>query len=223
MFVGVTLLYKSEENSVLYGILKSYTIDCNGYLDLQGKVAEKVKEQLVYYPAHKYIGVEDVFTVSNKAQKEEMLGRTSYFELETKEEVDNLLDDTEVLDIYRENREKGFFNTKLLYYYQGVESFVFSILTIVELYDESQIIENIFKLANSESFKNKVVELSIDGVILKDIEFIGIEEFAVVEEDLRKGGAYQVLYNNEFNEEDIALPELEEIQEICNDIFLTTN
>ena len=227
MKVGITLLYVLEQEE-LCGALKSYVVTCSDINSLKSAVANKVNEQSKYYPTHKFLGLEDVFVVSGEVAEGELLGRTTFYELKREVEATKLLKDKNTYSSNFQTVAVGgdSFNVSLLYFNNNKidenDSFAFSVITVLRAPDFFETEVKAIKIANSNEFLEKIINNSVYPLLRENISFLGIEDIAIVEENIERGGAYFVLYNKNIRSQnelkEIVLTEFE-IKEICKDIF----
>ncbi len=222
MYIGVTLLYSFTEKEKLRAVLKSYVIDCNEKNQVYKKAKEVALTQIkLYYPHYKYLGIDDVFSVSGEISEGEMLGRTSFFELTDKTKaIETLCTGKEDLDV---TKYKGkIVNVTLVYYYDGIDKYTLSVLTILNLQSCDDVINRIKYLTESEKMIDNIVSLSVEKIDKTKLTFIGIGEISVIEEDLSQGGSFDVWYSDDYvSEKDMLkiLPTSNELKEIVEDVF----
>ena len=212
MKIGATLLFKDKNNQRLKGVLKSVVIDSN-INDIM-KSAKLIGNEVSSYYKYDYLGVNDLFSVSGEAKEGEVLGRTTFYKLNSSEESESLIMNKDLF------LDKGsiskMFNCALVYFCENDdEKYTISVLSIVKS-DNERIIFDVESLAKSNTFLEKIKSNSIENI--NKIEFVGIEE--VFEIDL-KFNIFQSFYSD-FASIEIMKEELlsnDEVAEVLGDIW----
>jgi hypothetical protein len=228
MNIGITLLFSSFQDGKLLGILKSYTIFCKSKKDLITVASNKANEQIkLHFPEHKYLGIEDVFTVSGKIAEGEILGRSTFYDIKSILKTKNLV---KKIKDFACNKSffisPDYFCISAIYFCNGTEKYnkyTFTVLTIIRGKSMNDAKKKFERVAVEHSFLNKISNISIEKFDVKKIKFIGIEDIFVVEEDIENGGSFQVFYNDTFcSEEELItiLPSFNELSDMINDVYL---
>lgn len=212
MKIGITILFKDNKDPLkINGILKSTVIELYG--NNLKEAAQNIGNNIAEFYDFKYLGINDLFIVSGNPKAGELLGRTTYYEIDSLKEVKALLPDN-----YSLNRDSSsnLFNCSILYFCQNndKDKFCISVLSIVKSSIENLPTE-IETLAQSDTFLAKIKSTSIENI--EEIEYIGIEDICDI--DL-KFNVFQSFYMDfEFEEElKEELLSDKEIKEILDDI-----
>jgi hypothetical protein len=105
MNVGITILYSATKEKNLLGVLKSYVVECNDKYSVIELAHERAKEQIKsIHPGYKFIGIEDVFTVTGKIQEGELMGRSTLFDIESLDKARELVNDNIDFTIEKNNK-----------------------------------------------------------------------------------------------------------------------
>ena len=208
MNIGITLVFKEKDNDLISGVLKSLVLDSK-IDDFKNEVNELGNKIAKYYD-YTFLGINDVFTVSGEAKQGEILGRTSYFD------YDDITKAKELKNEFLKN-ETGTFLSSLIYFCSNKigEKFTLTVLTILEL-TNTDFEKQIQQIADEVKFKNKIIEISVDGI--DELNFIGVES---LEKTDLKFNVFETLYSN-FDSLDILSEEIissNDLDEILNDIF----
>ena len=183
MNVGITLVFKEKNNQLISGVLKSSVLDVktNNFKNEVNKLGNKIAK---YYD-YTFLGINDVFTVSGEAKQGEILGRTSYFD------YDDITKSKELKNEFPKN-ETGTFLSSLIYFCSNKigEKFTLTVLTLLEL-TNIDFEKQVEQIANEVKFKNKIIEISVDGI--DDLNFIGVESLEKI--DL-KFNVFETLYSD---------------------------
>ena len=210
MKIGATFLFKNNNSQKLKGVLKSVVIDANNMIESTKIISDKISN----YYNYNYLGINDLFLVSGEAKSGELLGRTTYYELNSLEKSRSLISSNKIM-LNDENISKTY-NCSLVYFCENaVEKFTISVLSIVKS-NNHEIIFDVESLAENVEFLRKIKSNSLEEI--KEIEFIGIEMICNI--DL-KFGVFQSFYSDFDIIEDIKdeLLSNEEITEILADIL----
>lgn len=213
MKIGVTLLFKEKQINTIKGVLKSTVVDfySNNLIESTKIISNKIKD----YYNYEYLGINDLFVVSGDPERGELLGRNTYYELDSLNKAKSLLPN----DDYSLDRDtvSSTFNCSIVYFCENNdgEKFAISILSIVNSSLEN-LIPEIESLANSIDFVQKIKSNSLEN--LKKIDFIGIED--ICEVDL-KFNVFQSFYSDFNSEEDLEdeLMSSKEIKDVLDDII----
>ncbi|MEM6738431.1 MAG: hypothetical protein AAF620_20430 [Bacteroidota bacterium] len=222
MKVGITLLYSVLEESNLIGILKSYVIDCQNKYSIISEAQKKAEQQIdLLYPNYKFLGVEDVFTVTGEVKEGELMGRSTLYDIDSIEEARKMVVNDTVFAIKAKNVINHYCGS-LVYFYEGdEEKYAFTINAITKG-EIKEVVENLKGLAASDKTINKIVKSSVESLDINKINFLGIEDINVITEDIAQGGSFLVLYNEEVqNEKELLsiLPSKEELSEMIDDVY----
>lgn len=203
MNVGVTFVFYEKKSDSIFGILKSLVLEVEkvNFNNKTDEIGNKIANHYGYF----YLGINDVFTVSGEAKNGEILGRTSYYEYDKIVKAETLKNDfLKNLFDYKIN----ICACSLIYFCENEkgEKFTITIVTIVEseIIDFENYIQNI---ANKQEFKNKIIEISIDG--LTKLDYIGIESFKEIDMEFN---IFETLYS-----------EFENLDSLSDEIILINN
>ncbi|MBN1952729.1 MAG: hypothetical protein JW801_16120 [Bacteroidales bacterium] len=227
MYVGITLLYSFTERSNYFGALKSYVIDCIHVKSIIDSANNKAKEQIDrYFPSYSYLGLEDVFVVSGKAIEGEVLGRSSFYNLNVISESKELIKEIKDYSVFKNSSKLTCaFCVSVVYFYENVnmeDSFTFSILTIIEDKNVEGAIAKANLMAISDRFLKRIAPLSVEELNTDRVKYIGIEDVFLIEEDFKNGGSFQTFYSKDYSSEKELLkllPSTKELNEIMEDVF----
>jgi len=210
MKIGVTLLFKDKNSQNLKGILKSVVIDANDIMESAKLIGDKISD----YYKYDYLGINDLFSVSAEPQVGELLGRTTFYELDNLDKSKSLINENELF--LEDDNTSKMFNCSLIYFCENDdEKYTISILSIAKS-NNKEIISYAESIAKSNIFIKKIKSNSLEKIT--KIEFIGVE--AICEIDL-KFNVFQSFYSN-FDSLKVIKEELlsnDEIEDILEDIL----
>ncbi len=208
MYIGITLAFYEEKADSVFGILKSLVVDAkkSNVVNVANTLGNKIAD---YYDCN-YLGINDVFFVSGEPKVGEILGRTSYYDY-------NVISKARKLKSEFPNIETGKFLSTLIYFCSNDigEKFTLTVLTILEL-TKSNFEAQIEQIVNDTKLKNKIIEISVDGI--KTIDLVGIEN---LEKTDLKFNVFETLYSDFDSSDDLAEEILssDDLAEIINDVF----
>lgn len=225
MDIGITLLFSVTEDNNLLGVLKSYVIECKDKYSVIDKAFKKAEDQInLNYPNYKFLGIEDVFSVSGKVGQIELMGRSTLFDIGSLTKAKELVGNEKDLDV---SNESNYYCGSLVYFYEGgikgEKGYAFTILATVKGESKEIAFKNLKDIATNSKTIDKIAQNSVESIVVNKIIFVGIEDIEAITEDVENGGSFQVLFNDEFNTEiDLLsmLPSKEELDEIINDVFI---
>jgi hypothetical protein len=228
MNIGVTLLFSLQEDEIFYGLLKSYVIECKDKNNFHQVVTQKVSGKIkLHFSNQRFLGIEDVFSVSGKAEVGEVVGRSTLYDLQSINQAKGLVKkDSEYSFLQIEdNIINPYVCVSILYFYEDNRNtnYTFSVLTLLKNADIKKVVPKAKEIAKSKSFLYKLLKLSANKMYVSKIKYIGIEDIYLVEEDVDNGEAFLVLRNSEIKcEEELLalLPTEVEIGEMLNDIIV---
>ncbi|WP_343616579.1 hypothetical protein [Flavobacterium sp.] len=187
MYIGLTLIFKEKDNQTISGILKSLVFETR--IENFRVKANKLGNKIAKHFHYTFLGINDVFIVSGELRQGEVIGRTTYYDIQDEKNAKKLI---RKLDITAFNKH---LKCSLIYYCKNLdgEKFTITILTILE-----NALENVeltlYKLANNEFFKNKIIKISNDNLAI--IDFIGIESVEIIENEDLKFNVFETLYSD---------------------------
>jgi hypothetical protein len=186
MKIGVTIVFKKIEPLKIKGVLKSTIVDFN-MNDLTRSILS-VGSEIAKANDYVYLGVNDIFIVSGTATEGQIMGRTTFYELDTIKKSKTLLHSD---FSYDENTSFKFFNCSLIYLCKSKqnEKFTLSILSIVNS-STDEVISKVELMAQDILFLKKIKLFSIKEI--EEIKFIGIADICDI--DL-KFNVFQSFYN----------------------------
>jgi len=221
MDIGITLLYSVTEENNLLGVLKSYVIECKDKYSVIDAAYKKAEEQInLNYSNYKFIGIEDVFSVTGKVAHGELMGRSTLFDIDSIDKAKELTRSEKDLDV---SKQANYYCGSLVYFYEGEKGYAFTILAIVKETSKESVFKTLRDEATNNKTLDKIIENSVDSIVKNKIKFVGIEDVNAITEDVDNGGSFQVLFNDEFNTEaDLfsILPSKDELNDIINDVFI---
>lgn len=188
MNLGVTLIFKEKHEELVSGVLKSSVI--NAEIENCKNEANKQGKMIADFYNYTFLGINDVFLVSGEVKHGEVLGRTSYYELDTitkaKKNVNNSVYDGLNFDDEFKN-----FKCSLVFFCQNITNEKYAITVISILENQNKYFKNNLEtLGNSKSFQNKIIRMAKDD--LRNLEFIGVES---IEETDLNFNVFETLYS----------------------------
>lgn len=200
MKLGISLLfYKKAPRE---GMKQSYLVDI---APLTEKNIKKVTDGIVstkeIEQGFEYVGIEDLFYVGGALSEGNLLGRTSYLEYNTKTLGKKLVRSPQRLVSRNTPLENiKYFNTSLVYYYADPEdkaySFSVIITTIVKASSYKSALSRIKEVAAGSKLQKQIIKDYFDDLTRENLYFLGVNELAPIEGNIRKGDAYQTFYND---------------------------
>jgi len=223
MKVGITLLYSILEKGRNIGVLKSYVIDCLDKYSVIQEAEKKAKQQVdLRHPNYKFLGIEDVFTVTGEVREGELMGRTTLYDIDSVEVAKKMVMNDSDFAKKSEYSSNNFCGS-LIYFYEGdKEKYAFTIYAIT-IGAINEVVKNLKDIATSGQFIKKIIDTSVESMEITKVSFLGIENINAITEDVTKGGSYLVHYNDEVeNEEELLsmLPSGKELTEMINDVYV---
>jgi len=212
MYIGVTLVFVDKEDKLISGILKSSVVEVER--STIERDIRKLGVEIATYYKYNFLGINDVFVVSGNVIEGEVLGRTTYYEIESNKKAQEL-------KINFSNKISDdilkMFNCSLIFFCktENKEKFAITILSILKT-KESDIEIKAKEIFDSSIFKNKVKNISVDHLI--QLDYIGIAGFEKI--DL-KYNVFETLYS-EFEDLSILIDEVlttSELNEMLIDIL----
>lgn len=213
MDIGVTLLFKENDRNIIKGVLKSTVIDANTETFIDA--AKELGSQIAKYYDYKYLGINDLFTVSGKVENGEILGRATFYELDELDKSETLTSNNNYS--FNTKTELNSFNTSLVFFCENNDNEKFTI-TVLSKFDSknNEVLLDANKLGNNALFHEKIKTTSVEEI--ENIKFIGVEDICDI--DL-KFDVFQSLYS-EFDDIEILEDELlleDELKELIEDII----
>jgi hypothetical protein len=173
----------------------------------------KISYSIENYYNYKYLGINDLFVVSDYPKEGEFLGRITFYDVDTLEKTEPLLNDTYS---YKLDTSNEYFNCALIYFcvFDNGERFAISVSTILNSLKDN-LFTKIKYLASSSDFTEKIKNQSLDGI--KKIDYVGIEDICDI--DL-KFGVFQTMYSDFITIEDMEdeIMSNEDIKDMLKDI-----
>lgn len=175
--IGVTLIFKKKNVKKISGILKSIVVK-SSQKNIKKEIEKKVNEISDFYN-YIYLGVSDVFFVSGDIQEREILGRTTYYDLDTIKKAKSLIS-KELLD--NEHEKEQTLNYSLIYFCKNLneESFTIVVVTILNSFGDS-LIKTGELIGNDVSFIQKIKDNSVEKI--NSAKFIGINDIGETDLD----------------------------------------
>lgn len=210
---GITLLFASEQDSssLVEAQLKSYVVQLADWKSLNciaKDIANDVCKKAFANENIKYLGIEDIFYVSGIFNQFEILGKSFIPECNTIKKAQELLIEEELYacNKFELSSSSKWYLVSLLYFYHDKD--IKDKLTIscsTPIYSKSikDIKELVLKTANKEAFVNKIVTESLDEMNFRYLKYIGIENIHLITENPNDNGAFQVLYKDFNNIQEI--------------------
>jgi len=224
MDIGITLLHSVTEGNKLVGVLKSYVIECKDKHSVIDVAYKKAKDQInLNFPDYKFLGIEDIFSVTGKVAHGELMGRSTLYDIDSIDKAKELIQSENDIDV---KSQANYYCGSLIYFYKGKKSYSFSILTIVRGESKEAAIINLRNVATDSKMLNNIIRYSVEPILINKIQFVGIEYINAITEDVDKGESFQILFNEEFKSEaDLysILPSKVELNDIINDVFKMFN
>ncbi len=206
-FIGVTMLFAKKEDKSYKVVKSSYIIEkleFKAFKDnIQSKILELIKTDFAGY---KYLGIDD-FYISEDEGEGNFLGRTSYYDDKTlNSSKKHILTDLQLERAIEESKTDKKINVSFVYFHEDEEGPEYNSTIIVHSQlTKSKTLKSIIEIANSESFKEKICNFSVEELYINRLNFIGISELYGV----KKSGLFS-LYNNF---DDINLKDFELVEE----------
>lgn len=171
MYLGITLIFKENDKQLISGILKSSVV--NVEIDNCKNEATKFGNMIADFYDYTFLGINDVFSVSGEVKKGEVLGRTTYYELDTITKAKRIVNNS-VFDELNFDDEFKKFKCSLVFFCQNTlnEKYTITVNSILE--NKNKALKNNLKtLGENKSFQNKVIRMAKDD--LRNLEYIGVE------------------------------------------------
>lgn len=186
MEIGVTLVFSDKTNNSISGILKSCTVNTSS-MNFKQDIESHANKIAEFY-SYKYLGINDVFAVSGKAKVGEVLGRITYYDIDTLPKAKKLI--RKDMEFLGDSNKKV--SCSLLFFSKDLSesNITISIKTLL-LLEKSKLSTSAYELANSNSFKGKIIDISVDGI--RELQYVGIEDFQ--EADL-KFNVFETYYSD---------------------------
>lgn len=194
IIIGATLIFKEDNAESVSGILKSLVMTSTKN-DLINDVNKWASEISQFY-GYEFIGINDFFFVSGEIKQGQMLGRTTYYNLNTINKSKSLVPDEFSFDSSSESKN---FNCSLVYFCKNLnkEKFTISVITLLNS-TASLVVDAADNIANKISFKEIIKTTSIDNI--DSLNYIGINDIG--ETDL-KFGVFQSLYSEFYDDSNL--------------------
>ncbi|RNA63543.1 hypothetical protein D1631_17300 [Chryseobacterium nematophagum] len=190
--IGITLLFYQRKKRNYIAFLKSYIVRIKNWNDLQIKIKKivSVVERL------EYLGIEDIFYVSGTFKEKEVLGKSYMDEIvKIKDAKKLLLKQDKYTCKFQINKQKEkWFLFSLIYFYNDKsigDRLSISCFTPIFAADVEKAKVKVRKFYETEVFLKKIVLFKLDKMSYTNLRYIGIEDISYVEEDVKKGGAYE--------------------------------
>lgn len=194
LIIGATLLFKKKDIEIISGILKSTVIVVNEK-SAENEIQQKGLEIANFYN-YEYIGVNDVFYVSGDVVEGEILGRTTYYDLNTLRKAKSIVSNDFSFD---SDSNSQTFNCSLVYFCENSKGIKFTISAVTILNSSANsIIENANLTAKNPEIIRKIKTSSVENIV--SALFVGIDDIG--ETDL-KYKVFQSFYADFENIEDI--------------------
>ncbi|WP_010522080.1 hypothetical protein [Aquimarina agarivorans] len=214
MYIGVTFLYKNNNDNLIEVVLISCIIEIPSIKDLTNidKKAKEISSKFNY----EYLGINDLFHVTGKLTEGEIIGRTSYYELNTFDKSRSLIMD----DSFFKNKSSiinKFYCFTTIYFCKNDinQNFTISIKSIFKN-NSNNLHQQIHEISKNRTFLKKIISNSIDKI--QSIEFVGIEDLYLIDLNM---DIFETLFSN-INEiqsiEDEIISE-KKVKELITDIL----
>lgn len=215
MKIGATLLFKQITKNKVKGILKSIIISEIKKTKVLKETQDRGQEIATHYE-YDYLGINDLFSVSGDIEPNAILGRTSFYDLDSLEKSKTLIN-KEVLWL-EEKDNLIFFNCSLVFFCKSIDedNYTISVLSVIES-SYKEVYNDAKKLGLKQGFQDKIKSNSIEKIV--ELHFIGIESVCHI--DL-KFDVFQTFIAEFDNEDELAeelLPD-NDIGEIIKDIMI---
>lgn len=168
--LGVSLLFKENNLKKISGVLKSLVLTVNR-VNIEFEINIIASEIADFYD-YKFIGINDVFYISGYLEQGAFLGRTTYYELYSKQKAKSIV--SKKISFNDDSASTGF-NCSLVYFCSNIDGkkFTISVVTIlISCVDKA--VDDASLLANSKIFIGLIIKNSVESI--KTIEYLGIDE-----------------------------------------------
>lgn len=206
MYIGVTLLFlDSNSNEKVNGVLKSIVLNTD--LDSLNDNANTAGVEIGNHYKYDYLGINDVFMVSGKIEPGAVLGRMTYYELDSLKKAEKFLP-----EFYSCNPSESlrYYNANVFYFCQNEQgqNFSISILTVVKGSNE-ELESKIEEIAQNQKFLKLIKDNSLEK--LANMDFVGIEDIGEVDLKFQTVQTFYAQFDDldELNSERISDKEIE--------------
>ncbi len=206
--VGVTLLIMNHQRKKLRASLLSIIFEFRSIQDLKNKIEEycnkfnlkKIDDINNNINDLIYIGIYDVYYVSDNLTDNCMIGKTSEDEINSLDKARKLIKGIEMYDFKLLSNDKtNDFISELVYFYNDIYKNENFTITAKFYHSEKTIFETlkaIKKNANSTWYKEKIIEGSEEKLQTKRIRYLGVGDVYVKSKFAKKLEGVEAIYND---------------------------
>jgi len=190
-FIGVSLIfYKKDKYKKFRAVQSSYIFELKPLEQLLEDINHKAEAIINGFLLNfEYLGISDIY-ITESLGIYNYLGRTSFFELKNETDRDEIiLSDDEINKKVSEIVQNSLINVGFVYFNRDSEGPNFnSTIIVYTIVDDFISLNELYKIAESNDFKSKIVKFSIEKLRKEDLLFKGISDFYSV----RNEGLFEV-------------------------------
>lgn len=213
-FIGITLVYFIIEDNVIKGVLKSLIINTS-FNDFEKDIKLKSEELSKVFNLN-YVGINDVFVVSGDFEENEILGRTTDYDIS---DFRSFKEDSIELNKTLFSDESKYYSCAVYYKCldNKLEDLLIEIVVLLNL-DKFNFAKKIDSL-KGKMLKDKLKSISLDN--LSNVEYIGLKEINEISPLDASNYVFETLYSDFKSIDELKKETLtsRELKELLKDIF----
>ncbi len=221
-YIGITLMFALRTGGKMEGELQSYALPFRSRKTARQEILSSAEEigtaQVTGTVAAgdedfvDYLGIEDLFCVVGPLRNGALLSRSTLYS-QTPADASALIIAPEHFDYHDSGwPNRGEYVADAVFFVDDLQDEemrrIIVASALVTARQQGQVVESASMVVQSMDFKQKIVQLDIDGLAIDELQFVGFEDINLVVEDIHQNGAYAIL-----------VKEIESIDEIRNQLL----
>lgn len=183
--IGVTLVFFKRNKNKFIGIQSSYVFELKPLDLLLNDIDDKAKEITNnFLSGFDFLGISDIYITENLSTYN-YLGRTSFFDIKNEDETrEFIISDDEIKEKANKNVKSNLINVGFVYFNRDSEGSNFnSTIIIYTVIDKFFGTKELYEVAESNGFKDKIIRFTIENLRQEDLIFKGISDFYFVKNE----------------------------------------